>query len=264
MLSNIAEVEQNSIRAVPDDTRLAGLNHDELLAVLGHELRSPVAAIRNALQVLQKRGSDPATRDWVVGLLDRQTGQIGWLIEKVMEYSRHGHVPLQRQLVDVVQTAGWAVETVRPRIDERGHVLEVVVPSGPVTLEADPMRLQQLLVNLLENATKYTEPGGHIWLTVELAGDDVLVRVRDTGIGIAPEALPHVFDLFWRSSAAIGHSGLGIGLALVRRIAEMHGGRIQANSAGCGQGSEFIVGLPLTRSMAPERGTEVLSAAEAK
>jgi signal transduction histidine kinase len=255
VLSEIAEFERNPSHAVPDDTGQAGLNNDELLAVLGHELRTPVAAIRNAFQVLHRCGSDPATRDWVVGVLDRQTGQISWLIEKVLEFSRHGHVPLQTQSVDLVQTVGWAIETVRPSIDERGHVLEVVLPSGPVTLEADPMRLQQLLVNLLENAAKYTEPGGRIWLTVELAGDGVLVRVRDTGIGIVQEALPHVFDLFWRSSAAVGHSGLGIGLALVRRIAEMHGGSIQANSAGRGHGSEFVVALPLTRSLEPERGT---------
>ena len=129
-------------------------------------------------------------------------------------------------------------------------MLTVNLPPGTVTLEADPSQLEQVLTNLLSNAAKYTAPGGRIWLTAESAGDDIVMRVRDSGIGIAAEALPHVFDLYWQSSPAAGHclSGLGIGLTLVRQLVEMHGGSVRASSDGPGQGSEFVVRLPRTTS----------------
>lgn len=225
-------------------------NKDELFALLGHELRNPLAAIRDALQVF-RLCNDSATREWAQGVLERQTQQMSDLIEDLLDFSRvsHGKAPLRKRLIDLAQVVEVAVETVRPCIDERGHVLEVVLPPGAVTLEADPTRLEQVLSNLLANAARYTPPGGRIWLTVERGVDQVVLRVLDNGVGIGKEALPHVFDLFWQSgSGRHSQHGLGIGLALVRHLVEMHGGSVSASSAGPGQGSEFVVRLPRTTS----------------
>jgi signal transduction histidine kinase len=227
-----------------------GSKEDELLALVGHELRGPLAAIRNAVAVLSRKGDDAATREWVQGVLDRQTRQMSSLIEEMLDLSRfsRGKGRLEQRLVDLRHVVPLAIETVRPCIDERGHVLVVVLPPGPVTVKADPIRLAQVVSNLLGNAAKYTDRGGRIELTVLPEGDEVVIRVRDNGIGIAPEVLPHVFDLFCQSPRAAGRAagGLGIGLALVRQLVEMHGGSVSASSAGPGQGSEFVVRLPRT------------------
>ena len=146
-----------------------------------------------------------------------------------------------------------AVEAVRHLIDERGHELTVSLPPQPIWLHADAARLEQIVVNLLINAAKYTEPGGHIWLSVEQEGNECVLRVRDTGIGIAPELLPRVFDLFTQAERSLARSqgGLGIGLALVQRLVEMHHGRVEAHST-LGQGSEFVVTLPVALSSAAQ------------
>jgi signal transduction histidine kinase len=219
------------------------------LAELGHELRSPLAAICNALQVLALDGDDAALRVSVLGLMERQTQCMGRLVDGLMEVSgiEHGKVHLRQEPVDLAACVARAVETVRSFLDERGHQLEVTLPPGPVSVNADPGRLEQVLKNLLNNAAKYTEPGGQIWLTAEARGSDVVLRVRDTGIGIDREMLPHVFDSFWQVERTRDHSegGLGIGLALVRKLLEMHGGSVSASSLGVGRGSEFVVRLPL-------------------
>jgi signal transduction histidine kinase len=230
------------------ELREANRRMHELLDLLGHELRSPLAAIRNALQVLGQQGVDAAMQENVRGLMERQTQCIGHLIDDLQDVSRieHGKIQLRKQPLDLAQSVARAVETVRSSIEERGHQLEVSLPREPVSVDADPGRLEQILTNLLNNAAKYMEPGGRIWLTAEVRGGDVVLRVRDSGIGIDAEMLPHVFDPFWQVKCARDHSpgGLGIGLALVRKLAEMHGGSASAYSAGLNHGSEFVVCLP--------------------
>jgi signal transduction histidine kinase len=220
----------------------------EFLSLLGHELRSPLAAIRNALQLLEQQGDDAATRERVRGMMERQTQSIGRLVEDMLEVSliEHGTIPLRKKTLDLAQAVARAIETVRASVENCGHGLEVSLPPVPVALNADPARLEQVLTNLLNNAAKYMTRGGRIWVTAEAQGGDVVLRVRDSGIGIDPGMLPHVFDSFWQLERTVSHSqgGLGLGLPLVRKLAEMHGGSASAYSAGLGRGSEFVVRLP--------------------
>jgi signal transduction histidine kinase len=240
--------EANGDNLPERELREANRHMREVLGVLGHELRNPLAAICNALDVLELQGDDPPTRESVRKLMERQTQCIGRLIEDMLEASRidHGKIRLLKQRLDLAQTVSRAVETVRAFLERRGHHLEVSLPPEPVALDADPVRLEQVLTNLLNNAAKYTEPGGHIGVTAEEQGGDVVLQVRDSGIGIDPAMLAHIFDPFWQVECAVDHSqgGLGIGLALVRELAEMHGGSASAYSAGLGRGSEFVVRLP--------------------
>jgi signal transduction histidine kinase len=257
------ELRQHSqiTKADPDDWggQQSGWKKDELLALLGHELRNPLAAIRNALQVFGRCGDDNAMREWVREVLERQTDHMGCLIEELLAFSRfrRGKAHAQKGPVDLAQVVALAIDTVRPCIDHRGHVLEVNLPPAPVTLEADPTLLAEVLTNLLGNAAKYTDPGGRIGLTAKVEGDYIVFRVRDSGIGIAPDVLPNVFDLFWQSpsTADLSQAGLGIGLALVRRIVAMHGGNVSAASEGPGQGSEFVVRLPRANLTQGHSGT---------
>jgi signal transduction histidine kinase len=235
--------------ARPDrEFREANRHMHEFLAELGHELRSPLAAICNALQVLALQGDDAATRESARGVMVRQTQCIGRLVDGLLEVSRieHGKIHLRKETLDLAQCVTRAVETVRSSIEEHGHQLEVTLPREPVFVHADPGRLEQVLKNILINAAKYMEPGGRIRLTADARGGDVVLRVRDTGIGIDREMLPHVYDSFWQVERTLDHSqgGLGVGLALVRKLVEMHGGSTSASSAGLGRGSEFVVRLP--------------------
>jgi len=244
------EVQGATGNVTPDRPfREASRRMHNFLAELGHELRTPLAAICNALQVLALDGDDASTRESVLALMERQAQCIGRLVDDLMEISRveHGRVPLRKKRLDLADCVARAVETVRSSIEERGHQLEVALPREPVSLNADPGRLEQVLKNLLNNAAKYTEPGGRIWLTAETQEGNVVLRIRDSGIGIDREMLPHVFDSFWQVESALDHSqgGLGIGLALVRKLVEMHGGSVSASSPGLGRGSEFVVRLPL-------------------
>jgi signal transduction histidine kinase len=222
----------------------------EFLAELGHELRTPLGAICNALQVLALAGDDPDLRESARGLMERQTQCIGRLVDDLLEVARveHGKIKLRKEPLDLKQSVDRAIETVRASILERGQQLEVTLPRESVSVTADAGRLEQVLNNLLNNAVKYTQPGGRIWLSAESGGGGVVLRIRDTGIGIAAEMLPYVFDSFWQVEQAIHHSqgGLGIGLALVRKLVEMHGGSVSASSPGLGRGSEFVVRLPPT------------------
>jgi signal transduction histidine kinase len=243
--------------------REVGPQMHDLLAQFGHELRTPLAAICNALQVLALDGEGAATRDCVRGLMERQTQCIGRLVEDMMEVSRteHGKIHLLKEPVDLAECVARAVETVRSSLDERGHQLEVTLPPGPVSVNADPGRLEQVLKNLLNNAAKYTEPGGRIWLTAEARGSDVVLRIRDTGIGIYRKMLPQVFESFWQVELALDHSqgGLGIGPALDRKVVEIHGGSVSASTPGAGRGREFVVRLPLAST---SRGQDPSATAE--
>ena len=251
---------------------------DEFLAMLGHELRSPLAPIGNAVQLLGlQRDSESLIQREARDIIERQLGNLQHLVDDLLEVSRitTGRVQLRREPVVVSDIVCGAVETVRPLIQQRRHELTVSLPPEPISLLADAGRLEQVLVNLLNNAAKYTEEGGHVWLTVELVSGTVLaagssfgylaattpaasavpltepaaecvIRVRDTGVGISPALLPCVFDLFTQAERSLDRSqgGLGIGLALVQRLTELHGGTVEAFST-LGQGSEFVVRLPL-------------------
>lgn len=230
---------------------------DEFLSVLAHELRSPLAPIRNALHVLKTEAPDAPASAQAQEVLTRQVDQLARLLERLLDVSRlkRGKVRLRKQRVDLADVVGRAVEAVRPLLDGRGHELEVSLPSEPLPLEADPVRLAQVFSNLLHNAGKYSERPGRIRVAAERDGGDAVVRVRDPGAGIAGAALPHVFDLFARAGGGTNRTpgGLGVGLAMVRGLVELHGGSVAARSAGPGQGSEFVVRLPLA-APAPAAG----------
>jgi PAS domain S-box-containing protein len=222
---------------------------DEFLAMLSHELRSPLAPIANAVQLLGlQRESENTIQRQARGIIERQMGQLQHLVDDLLEVSRitTGRVQLRRESIVLSGIVEVAVETVRPLIEQRRHELTVSLPPEPIWLHADAARLEQVVVNLLANAAKYTEEGGHVWLTVQQEGDECVLRVRDTGVGITPALLPCIFDLFTQAERSLDRSqgGLGIGLALVHRLTELHGGKVEAASV-LGQGSEFVVRLPV-------------------
>jgi signal transduction histidine kinase/ActR/RegA family two-component response regulator len=227
----------------------ADARKNEFLATLGHELRNPLAPIRNALRIMKHRGMDDPDLCWARDVVDHQLHQLGQLVDDLQEISRviSGKVRLDKEPVDVATIVAFALETSRPTIDAHHHRLSIALPPGSVLVDADSSRMAQVLSNLLNNAAKYTEDGGQIRLGIAVEGADVVFRIRDNGVGIPPEMLPRVFDLY----AQVGHSldraqgGLGLGLNLVRSLTEMHGGSVQARSEGPGLGSEFLVRLPL-------------------
>jgi PAS domain S-box-containing protein len=226
---------------------------DEFLAMLAHELRNPLAPIRNALHVLKKTEDEsPAARERarrLLSMVERQVKHLVRLVDDLLEVSRitRGKIELRKEPVDLAAVVAQAVETSQPLIRANGHELTVSLPPEPLPLEADPVRLCQVFANLLNNAAKYTPPGGRIEVAAERQGDGVAVAVRDTGEGIPAEMLPRVFDLFTQVDRSIDRAqgGLGIGLSLVHRLVTMHGGTVTARSEGPGQGSEFSVHLPL-------------------
>jgi PAS domain S-box-containing protein len=222
---------------------------DEFMAMLAHELRNPLAPIKSAVELIKTlKVSDPKL-EWARGIIDRQARQLAVLVEDLLDIARiiHGKLNLHKEQVELEKIVSQAVETSRPNIDARGHELSVSLPPEPVRLNADFARLVQVWTNLLNNAAKYTEVGGRIWLTAERLDEQVVVRLKDTGIGISQEMLPQVFDLFTQvqSSQDRLQDGLGIGLAMVGRLVQMHGGTVHALSEGPGRGSEFIVRLPI-------------------
>lgn len=221
---------------------------DDFLAMLAHELRNPLAPIRNAVQVMRHLGSQDPRLQEMRDVVDRQTDQLAHIVDDLLDISRIslGKVVLRKEKTDLSTIIGRAAETSRPFIDARGHRLTVSLPPESLQVEGDVIRLTQVVSNLLHNAAKYTETGGDIRVTAEGRGPEVQIRVKDNGIGISAEALPHVFDLFNQSEHTLGRSegGLGIGLTLVKNIVEMHGGTVRALSAGLGQGTEIVVSLP--------------------
>ncbi|MBI3946438.1 MAG: response regulator [Armatimonadetes bacterium] len=242
-------VEVAERKRAEESLRDADRRKDEFLAMLSHELRNPLGAIANAIQVIEKRAPADPMLQRAGGAAGRQMARVRHLLDDLLDVSRitRGAIRIRKERVPLARVVDEAVETVRPLVEECRHRLEVSLPADPVWLDADPVRLGQVFGNLLHNAIKYTDPGGRIRLTAEAEGDRVAVRVKDTGIGIAPDLLPHVFDLFAQADQGLDRArgGLGLGLTLVRRLVAMHGGTVEAHSAGLGQGSEFVVRLPL-------------------
>jgi PAS domain S-box-containing protein len=223
---------------------------DEFLATLAHELRNPLAPIRNALEIMRVTGVDAATVQQAARtMIERQLGQMVRLIDDLLDVSRitRGRLTLRKERVDLASVVKSAVDTSRPLIDASGHELVIDLPEQSVPLDADPVRLAQVFSNLLNNAARYMDRGGRIWLTAEIQGIEAVVTVRDSGIGIPPEALPTVFDMFTQVDESLSQSqgGLGIGLTLVKRLVELHGGRVEAYSEGRGKGATFTARLPI-------------------
>jgi PAS domain S-box-containing protein len=218
---------------------------DEFLAMLGHELRNPLAAARNALSAARL---DDARRGRALEIASRQVDRLGRLIDDLLDVARitQGRITLRKEPTDLAVIAERAVETTRPLLEERRHALQVAAATGGLHVEGDPARLEQVVVNLLTNAAKYTEAGGRVELRTDREGDEVVLAVRDSGIGIAPEMLGRVFDLFAQAERALDRTegGLGIGLTIVQRLVDLHGGRVEARSEGLGRGAEFVVRLP--------------------
>lgn len=257
-LASIA-IDVTDHRKAEQALREADRLKDELVAMLAHELRNPLAPIRNAVQVLgQPRVSDPDLK-WTRDVIGRQVVQMSRLLDDLLDISRitRGTIVLKKMLIEISAVVERAVETSLPLIKSRGHKLTVRLPQEPVRVEGDLTRLVQVMANLLNNAAKYTDAGGCIDLTVEASPNEVKVRVRDTGMGIPGELLPNIFELFTQGSRSLDRSqgGLGLGLALVRRLIEMHGGRVEAHSAGSGSGAEFIVHLPRVATAPAHEGS---------
>ena len=222
---------------------------DEFLATLAHELRNPLTPIRNSLHLLRLDGGETGAAERAREMMERQVNHMVRLVDDLLEVARitRGKIEVRRQQVELAEVVRAAVETSRPLIEAARHQLHIEIPSEPLVLDADPVRLAQVLANLLNNAAKYTNEGGQVWLTARREGPRAVVSVRDSGMGIPAEMLPKVFDLFTQVDRTYGHAqgGLGIGLTLVRNLIEMHGGSVEARSDGPRRGSEFIVRLPL-------------------
>jgi signal transduction histidine kinase len=231
-----------------EELATANRRKDEFLAMLGHELRNPLEAIHNGIHVLSHQTEDTPAPQKTKAMIERQLRRMTQLVDDLLDVSRitHGRLHLQRERIDLRDVVSNAIQTLESDIKERNHRLTTSLPDAPVWLQADPGRLEQVFVNLLANASKYTDAGGKLAVGVHVRNGQAVVRVRDSGIGIAPEVLPHVFDLFRQADEAARHSqsGLGIGLALVRNLVESHGGSVIGASAGLGRGSEFTVCLP--------------------
>ena len=221
---------------------------DTFIAVLSHELRNPLAAFSNGLQLLLAADRGSAANERSLTMMGRQLAKLVRLVDDLLDVQRiaTGKLPVRRSRVDLATLLGDAVDVTRAVIDAQGHTLTVAVPAEPVALDADPARLTQVFVNLLENAAKYSERGGRIWVTAAREGAEAVVSVRDAGIGLPAADLARVFDLFVQVDAGWQRTqgGMGIGLSLVKQLVEAHGGRVEARSAGPGTGSEFVVRLP--------------------
>ena len=242
-----------------DALRDADRRKDEFLATLAHELRNPLAPIRNSLQILKMPRVDTATVRQAHEMIERQVHALVRLVDDLLDVARvmRGKIELRKEHVELATVVARAVETAQPLIDVQGHRLELSVPQESLLVDADPVRLAQVIANLLTNAAKYTEANGRISLSATRRDGEVVLRIRDNGIGIAPDMLPHVFDLFVQADHAFtkAQGGLGIGLTLVKNLTQLHGGTVEAHSAGLGKGSEFTVRLPLIRAAAHGRIT---------
>jgi CheY-like chemotaxis protein/nitrogen-specific signal transduction histidine kinase len=239
--------------------RDADRRKDEFLATLAHELRNPLAPIRNALELLRLDSRDAKLAEEARSIMVRQVNQMTRLVDDLLDVSRiaQDKIELRKERVDLAAVVKSAVETSRPLIDSAGHTLTLTLPSRPIVIDADPTRLAQVFANLLNNSAKYTQAGGRIQVEAERGERDVLVTVRDNGVGIPCDALAYVFDMFRQVDRSLERSqgGLGIGLTLVRRLVEMHGGTINAQSEGPGKGSEFIVRLPIAATSKEDANT---------
>jgi signal transduction histidine kinase/ActR/RegA family two-component response regulator len=243
-----ARLRQYELRDRLEALRQSDRQKDEFLATLSHELRNPLAPIRNALHILRLAGADQETRTRLMDTMERQVGNVIRLVDDLLELSRvnQGRIQLRKQRLRLATVLRGALEVSAPLVEAAGHELVVSEPGEKVLVNADPVRMNQIVANLLNNAAKYTERGGRIWLTSRLEGSDAVISVRDTGIGIPREMLARIFDLFVQvdPTDTLSRQGLGIGLTLVKRLLELHGGTVEAHSDGPGTGAEFIVRLP--------------------
>jgi PAS domain S-box-containing protein len=251
-LAAAKDLAHRTVIAIENASLLSALKEsdrrkDEFLAILAHELRNPLAPIRNAVQIYRAKGLPVPELQWATEVIDRQVHQMTRLVDDLLDVSRitKGKIELRKERVELAVVVNSAVEASRPLIEKWGHELTVTIPPQPIQLEADPIRMVQVLSNLLNNAAKYMDQGGRIWVIAERQSDHVLIRVKDTGIGIPTETLPRIFDMFTQVDHSLKRSegGLGIGLTLVQRLVEMHGGTVEARSDGPGKGSEFVVRL---------------------
>lgn len=240
--------EEDDLRRRAEDLAGADRRKDQFLAMLAHELRNPLAPIRNAVELMRQVETHDPSFQPSREMVERQVKNLARLVDDLLDVSRisQGSIRLRKEAVDLGSIVERAIEATRPLIDARGHTLKASLPPDPVRLEADPTRLEQVVANLLNNAAKYTMPGGKIQVKAGLDGNEAVVRVRDNGIGVPPDVLDRVFEPFVQSEGSLARSegGLGIGLTLAKSLVEMHGGNIEAHSPGLGQGSEFVVRLP--------------------
>jgi PAS domain S-box-containing protein len=229
----------------------AARRKDEFLAMLAHELRNPLACICSAVEILRRSDGRDSVSEEAHSILSRQLGQIKRLVEDLLDVSRisHGKLQVRKERMQVSAAVQSAVESVRPLVEARGHQLNLSLPNEAIYLDADPVRLAQIISNLLTNAAKYTDKGGRISLIVARHKDEIVLSVQDSGMGIAAENLDQIFEIFSQTSQARkrAEGGVGIGLALVRGLAALHGGTVEARSPGLGMGSEFIVRLPISK-----------------
>jgi signal transduction histidine kinase len=247
LLEAIRKCEEEASKAQVA-ARLAERRKDEFLAMLGHELRNPLAPIVTALQLVKLKGEEESW-EWERTVIERQVSHLVRLVDDLLDVSRitRGKLALNKKVVELAPIVNSAIEMVSPIFEERAHRLMVSVPALGMRLNVDPERLTQVLSNLLSNAANYTDAGGLIEITADRENGDVAIRVKDNGLGIVSDILPRIFDLFTQSERAIDRrqGGLGIGLAIVKNLVALHGGRVEAHSEGLGQGSTFTVYLPL-------------------
>jgi CheY-like chemotaxis protein len=236
-------------QSATEEAERASQDKEHFLAMLAHELRNPLAPIVNALAILRRSATADPKVTWVHDIIKRQVDHLTRLLDELLEVSRltSGKVVLKRRPVEIAETMRFAIEAAQPLMRGRRQHLSVDFPPQPLTVDGDPTRLVQILSNLLHNAAKYTPEGGAINFAASRAAGSVVLRVTDNGCGIAPEVLPHIFDLFTQEGRSLDHAqgGLGIGLTVVRSLVELHGGSVAAASQGVGQGSEFFITLPL-------------------
>jgi PAS domain S-box-containing protein len=263
---------RKQLAGLRDAAESANRAKDEFLAMLGHELRNPLSPILTALHVMKLRGEAGSARERTV--IERQVSHLTRLVDDLLDVSRiaRGRVELKAEVVEMAEVVATAVELASPLLEERNHTLTIDVPQRGLRVDGDPMRLSQVVSNLLTNAAKYTPHGGSIAVRAEQVDAEVVVSVRDTGIGIAAEMLPHIFDLFVQERQALDRSlgGLGIGLSIVRSLVQRHGGSVSAHSGGPGTGSEFVVRLPIAirtddrAGVSPEPPPQLVAAPQAR
>lgn len=239
---------EEALREANEQLQEADRRKDEFLAMLAHELRNPLSPVRIAVEIMRLAAPKDPVLMRQREVIERQVSHMARLLDDLLDVSRitRGKIELKMQPLQLTDVLLHAVETATPLIEARQHLLSVSQPPGPLCVEGDPHRLAQAIGNLLVNAAKFTEERGHIWLSSAHEGDEVVIRVQDTGAGIAPDMLPRVFDLFTQADRTLGRSkgGLGIGLTMVKNLVEMHGGKVEARSEGLGRGSEFVIRLP--------------------
>ncbi|MGZ5000425.1 MAG: ATP-binding protein [Methylomonas sp.] len=253
-LTDITEIRQNMDQLAEQSRQLreADRSKDQFLAMLAHELRNPLAPIRNAVQILKFAQTATSRIEWCGDVIERQVEHLVRIVDDLLDVSRinRGQIELKKESMELRDFIHPAVEACQPLIDARRQKFSLALPSQPLKIEGDRIRLSQVISNLINNAAKYTEEGGSLGLTAELDGNQICIRVYDSGCGIDQADLPRLFDMFYQADRNLDRSqgGLGIGLSLVQRLIEEHGGQVQAFSAGRGHGSEFVIRLPLQKN----------------